>query len=168
MEDDACLAAIVDGDIAALEQLYVELRVPVFAAALAISGDRSVAEDVLQETFVRVYSHAHTFRPGSAARAWVVTIARNLAFDALRRRAREVASGRPDGRVDARASPLELIETLLELEPAERQIVALHDVAGLTHAEIARELGLPAGTVRWKYRVALGRLRARMEEKPDD
>lgn len=41
----------------------------------------------------------------------------------------------------------------------DRQIVVLHDMAGLTHAEIAAELQVPAGTVRWRYRVALARLR---------
>jgi DNA-directed RNA polymerase specialized sigma24 family protein len=52
---------------------------------------------------------------------------------------------------------------LLALPAMERQIVAMHDVVGLTHAEIARALGLPAGTVRWRYRVALWHLETTLE-----
>jgi DNA-directed RNA polymerase specialized sigma24 family protein len=58
---------------------------------------------------------------------------------------------------------LEATAALLALPATERQIVALHAVVGLTHAEIARALGLPAGTVRWRYRVALGRMETILE-----
>lgn len=99
MDAEAALEAIVAGDMDALEWLYRELRVPVFAVALAITADRGLAEDVLQETFLRVYTYARSYQPGSRPRAWVAAIARNL----------------------------------------------LHALVGLTHAEIARALRLPAG-----------------------
>ena len=54
---------------------------------------------------------------------------------------------------------LDVVHALLQLGGVDRQIVVLHDLAGFTHAEVAAELGLPAGTVRWRYRVALARLR---------
>ena len=74
MSDDAgddLLAQIAGGDMRALELLYREMRVPVFAVALAVVGDRGTAEDVLQDTFVRVYAAAPEYRPESRARAWV-------------------------------------------------------------------------------------------------
>jgi RNA polymerase sigma-70 factor (ECF subfamily) len=80
----------------ALEALYRMMRVQVFAVALAVAGDRGTAEDVMQDTFVRVYSAAPGYRPGSRARAWVLTIARHLAVDAVRRRAPGTGAG--DGR----------------------------------------------------------------------
>lgn len=58
---------------------------------------------------------------------------------------------------------LEVTAALLTLPATERQIVVLHALVGLTHAEIARALRLPAGTVRWRYRVALGRLETILE-----
>jgi DNA-directed RNA polymerase specialized sigma24 family protein len=58
---------------------------------------------------------------------------------------------------------LHVINALLQLGDVDRQIVVLHDMAGLTHAEVAAELELPAGTVRWRYRVALARLRPLVE-----
>jgi RNA polymerase sigma factor (sigma-70 family) len=177
VDAESLLEAIGDGDLAALEQLYRELRVPVYAVALAITADRSLAEDVSQDVFVRVYRSARTYRPGSRPRAWVLAIARNLALDALRRRRRELPAEEPASLAstskapfpgdDATVARLELTAALLELGVTERQIVVLHDVAGLTHAEIAGGLGLPPGTVRWKYRLALAHLQTTMKGSRD-
>jgi DNA-directed RNA polymerase specialized sigma24 family protein len=60
VDAEAALEAIAAGDMVALEWLYWELRVPVFAAALAITADRGLAEDVLQEAFVRVCTRTPT------------------------------------------------------------------------------------------------------------
>jgi RNA polymerase sigma factor (sigma-70 family) len=168
-DEDALLAQIAGGDMRALEALYRRMRVQVFAVALAVAGDRATAEDVVQDTFVRIYSAAPRYRPGSRARAWMLTIARHLALDAVRRRAREPVSGiagrsaaAPAGEPDG--IRLDVVNALLQLGQVDRQIVVLHDMAGLTHAEVAAELQLPAGTVRWRYRVALARLRPLLEE----
>ena len=168
--EDELLAQIAGGDMRALEALYRRMRVRVFAVALAVAGDRGIAEDVMQDTFVRVYSAASGYRPGSRARAWVLTIARHLALDAMRRRAREKVSGvAGHGAAAAVGEPdgirLDVVNALLQLGEVDRQIVVMHDMAGLTHAEIAAELGLPAGTVRWRYRAALARLRPLVQEE---
>jgi RNA polymerase sigma factor (sigma-70 family) len=171
VDAEAALEAIAAGDMDALEWLYRHLRVPVFAVALAITADRGLAEDVLQETFLRVSTRARMYRPGSTPRAWVVTIARNLALDAVRSRRREL----PDEAMakatvppvtagdDQTVAGLTVTAALLALPASERQIVVLHAVADLTHAEIAQMLGMPAGTVRWRYRVALGRMETILE-----
>jgi RNA polymerase sigma-70 factor (ECF subfamily) len=117
---------------------------------------------------VRVYSAAPGYRPESSARAWVLTIARHLALDAVRR-ARETMSGVDDRGVAAPAGEpdgigLDAVNALFRLGEVDRQIVVLHHVAGLTHAEVAALLRLPAGHVRWRYRVALARLRPVVEE----
>jgi RNA polymerase sigma factor (sigma-70 family) len=168
-DEDELLAQVAAGDMRALEALYRRLRVPVFAVALAVTGDQGTAEDVMQDTFVRVYSGAAGYRPESRPRAWVLTIARHLALDAVRRRSREPVSGltdddaaAPSGEPD-RIRP-DLVSALLQLGEIDRQIVVLHDLAGFTHAEVAAGLGLPAGTVRWRYRIALARLRPLIAE----
>jgi len=167
--EDELLAQVAGGDMRALERLYRRMRVQVFAVALAVTGDRGTAEDVMQDTFVRVYSGAPGYRPDSRARAWVLTIARHLALDAVRRRTREPVSGMAvHGAVTSVGEPdgisLDVVNALLRLGEVDRQIVVLHDLAGLTHAEVAAELGLSAGTVRWRYRVALARLRPLVAE----
>ena len=168
-DDDELLAQVAGGDIRALEALYRRMRVQVFAVALAVTADRGTAEDVLQDTFVRVYSAAPRCRPEARAPAWVLTIARHLALDAVRRRTGEPASGMADHGAAAPACEpdrirLDVVNALLQLGEVDRQIVVLHDLAGFTHAEVAAELGLPAGTVRWRYRLALARLRPLVAE----
>lgn len=162
---ESSLAAVAGGDIGALEDVYRELRVPVFASALAILRDRTLAEDVLQETFIRVYDHAGMYQAGTRPVAWVLAIARNLAFDALRRASREQASVDPrlGAGEDETISRLATTQALLALDADDRELVVLHDLGGLTHAEIAEILGLPAGTVRWRYRRALERLEQAFE-----
>lgn len=168
-DEDELLRQVAGGDMRALEALYRAMRVPVFAVALAVAGDRSTAEDVTQDTFVRVYSAAPGYRPQSRARAWVLTIARHLALDTVRRRAREPASGMADRGAAPGGEPdavrVDVVNALLQLGEVDRQIVVLHDIAGLTHAEAAAELRMPAGTVRWRYRLALARLRPLVEEE---
>jgi DNA-directed RNA polymerase specialized sigma24 family protein len=85
-------------------------------------------------------------------------------------RARETVSGMSGHSAAAPAGEpdgirLDVVNALLQLAEVERQIVVLHDMAGLTHAEVAAELELPAGTVRWRYRVALARLRPLVQEE---
>lgn len=158
-EHDLVLRAIAEGDLAALERLYREFRVAVFAVAFAVVRDRGLAEDVTHDTFVRVWERAGTYRPGTRPRAWVLAIGRNLAIDAVRSRTSRAQFGEV-GDVSG-SDPLERLQwiaAMSELAPREREIVVLHAIAGLTHREIAGELGLPEGTVRWKYRRALARL----------
>jgi DNA-directed RNA polymerase specialized sigma24 family protein len=62
---------------------------------------------------------------------------------------------------------LALVEAMMTLDSVEREIVALHTLCDLTHAEIATELGLAPGTVRWKYRMALRRLTPLVVEAGD-
>lgn len=162
---EALLGAIATGDLQALERLYRRLRSAVFAVALAVVRDRPAAEDVLHDTFLRIWEKAHTYRPGTRPRAWVLAIARNLAIDARRR---QIPGPALELSLEANElSRLTLTEALMKLEPVERSIVALRALGELTHAEIATELGIPAGTVRWKYRLALARLAPLLTEARD-
>jgi RNA polymerase sigma-70 factor (ECF subfamily) len=167
-EHEAMVRAIAAGEISALERLYRELRAPVFAVALSLVRDYSTAEDVLHDTFVRVWEKADSYRPGTRPRSWVLGIARNLAIDGVRRRARQPPLEDVRAVVeDDRLEPFAYTSALMTLEPLERQIVVLRVVAGLTHAEIAAQVELPPGTVRWRYRLALGRLKPLVSEESD-
>lgn len=166
------LNAVAGGDIDALGELYGRLRTPVYAAALAIVRDPAAAEEVLHDAFVRVYDRAEQYRPGSNPRAWIIAIARNLAYDRLRLERREAASDRleevahHEGSVhagvvapeSAAVDAVALAAALDCLDLADREIVLLRAVAGLAHREIASQLNMAEGTVRWRYRRALRRL----------
>ncbi len=166
---EAALRAVAAGDLEALQHLYHELRPAVYAAAFAILQDPAAAEDVLQDTFLRVHVAAPKYQPGTRPRAWIVSIARHIALDILRKRKREVGleiapSPTIPGSESMVAERMDLLSTLACLEPVDRQIVVLHVVAGLTHREIAVELRLRPGTVRWRFRQALQELARRMGE----
>jgi RNA polymerase sigma-70 factor (ECF subfamily) len=165
---DSALASVAAGEIEALEHLYRGLRVAVFAVALAVVGDRPSAEDVVHDTFVRVYEQADRYRPGTRARAWVLAIARNLAIDAVRRRDRkprfEEIRQTPE---DEPLAAVSWTQALMTLDVVDREIVVLHALGGLTHQEIAAQVRLPPGTVRWRYRAALARLAPSVSETRD-
>jgi RNA polymerase sigma-70 factor (ECF subfamily) len=166
---DSALASIATGEVEALERVYRSLRVAAFAVALAVVGDRPSAEDVVHDTFVRVCEQAESYHAGTRARAWVLAIARNLAIDVVRQRDRKPRFG--EIRRTAEDDPLATLswtQALMALETVDRQIVALHALGGLTHREIAAQVGLPPGTVRWRYRIALARLEPTVSETRDD
>ena len=149
------------GDRDAFEALYRGLSGPVFTVAVRITRDRMLAEDVLQEFFLKLFRTPP--EPGvKNPRAYLYRTARNLALDALRSRPdwSELKEG-----AAARDGP-ERWQRRLDLEGAfgalgeeERQIAALHLNGGLTFREVAQIVERPLGTVLWKYQKALGIMR---------
>ncbi|MDF2664023.1 MAG: polymerase sigma factor [Paenibacillus sp.] len=164
--EETWLEAIAGGRIEALELLYSEWRVPVYGFILSIVNNKALAEDLTQDTFVQVYTKAGLYQKGTKPRSWVLTIARNLAYDALRRTSRmtPVPSEQLDTRPGSGDPASVIVDTLYvtkmlnSLADSERQIVILKLLNGCTHSEIADILQLPEGTVKWKYRKALHRL----------
>lgn len=81
---------IAKGDDAALEKLFLMYKTKVFRVALAILSDPYLAEDVVQETVIRIQQTAKTYQFRNSEREWIMTIARNIAIDTLRKRQREI------------------------------------------------------------------------------
>lgn len=165
MNDDRlreALAQLRSGSAAAFEQIYTELSAPIFTVILRITGDREASEDILQEVFFKLYRAP----PGPEIRkprAYLFRSARNLALDALRRRPREEnLDSLPDLPQPDQEDPsrrLDLERAFAALAPEERGLVSLHLNGGLTFREIARITGTPLGTVLWRYRRAIEKLR---------
>lgn len=135
-----------------------------------------VAEEVTQEVMVAVWRKASYFDPGRAgASTWVFTIARNQRIDRLRRRQSRTAdyvvdpSDEPDAPASGEAIAItaerdEEVRKALEVLPNEQAaIVRLSFFAEKAHPEIARELGIPLGTVKSRLRLALSRLRTLLD-----
>ncbi len=142
------------------DALYRDNRDAVFGYVAGMLGDRHAAEDVTALAFERAFRKRSSFRPARGTpRAWLFTIARNAALDELRRRRRTtgLVGDLPDeGLIDPAADAegalrrSELLAALRELEPREREIVALKFWGGLTNAELARVLDVSesnAGTL---------------------
>jgi len=134
-----------------------------FRYLLRMVGDRPLAEDLLQDTFAAAYTHRHTFRGPGSVKAWLFTIARNGARNALRDGSRTVTDGEALSRAlaalpaDARGPEDELLRlelrteilaALQRLPAARREAAVLRDIEGLSYAEIAAISGSSEGAVR--------------------
>ena len=160
------------GDRAAFEQLYAATRAKLFAVSLRIVREGSLAEEVLQDSFVSIWTHAGDYAQArSAPTTWMAAIVRNRSLDVVRR-TREVpdvddalaANLMDDAPAQAdelqrRAEAHDLHECLGELESEQRQSIALAFFHGLTHSELAAHLRRPLGTVKTHVRRGLLRLR---------
>ena len=149
------------GELAAFDELYRELSKPLFTTLLRLTRDRGMAEDILQDAFVRLYEAP----PGDDVKnpaAWLFRVARNLAIDQIRRESRQQpisTVAEPERPAADHAGRLDL-EEAMALLPVERlEVVTLHLNAGFTFREIADLTGRPIGTVQWQYHRALGELR---------
>lgn len=160
------LSRIAKSDRPAFAELYRATHLKLFGITLRILRQREVAEEVLQEVYVRIWDHAPDFRPGKASPiTWMAAIARNRALDEVRR-------ARP--RIDDKATAVEMIadtgtspldrlvsnddlsrlERCLEkLEDVRRTAVRLAYLDGLSRKELADRLDMPVGTIKtWLHR----------------
>lgn len=164
-----CMKRIKKGDKSALHEIYEAYIGYIYSVVFQVVLNREDAEDVTSEFFIRLMKLGGTYRSGSGHRAWMAAIARNMAIDLLRKRKREVltddfsssvpeqaASDDVEGEVLSDMSLKEALETLV---PAEREIVNLKIMGGLTFREIADILKQPLGTVTWRYQNAVKKLR---------
>jgi RNA polymerase sigma-70 factor (ECF subfamily) len=166
-------AATASFEREALPHLDVLYRV-----ALRLAGDPSAAEDLVQDTMLRAFRGWSGYRPGTNARAWLLTILRNTFINEYRRRRREpvamdieaaephaiyrdVADADPEGEFFARIVDTRILEAVDRLPTPFREVVVLSDMEGLGYAEIAESLGIPVGTV--KSRLFRGRRQLQRE-----
>ena len=125
----------------------------------AVTGDLAEAENVLQEAYARAFARWAQVRAYDFPEAWVRRVALNLAAMAARRLRRRAAAllrlGPPSAIPELSSELLDLQHALRALPLGQRQVVVLHHLVGLPVEEVARELGVPTGTV--KSRLARGR-----------
>ena len=173
--NDGLILRIAQDDGQALEALYAETSAAVYGFILSIVRNPHTAEDLMQETYIKVYLSAARYVPQGKPMAWVLTISRNLALMKLRERASQHIPLEAERSVfPAGKSPEAALDSLM-LEAAmnilgdeERQIIMLHAVAGAKHREIAALLEIPLPTVLSKYRRALAKLNKHMREAGQD
>lgn len=163
---NALIMMTARGDAAAFETLYRQMRKPVYFYALHFCGDRALAEDVMQDTFVTVWSKSGSFIPRGDGRSWMLSIAKNKALDALKKQQRlgsldQLGELSCDDRRLASFEDKAVLDDLLRvLNAKQSDVVLLRHVVGLSLTEIARELDMKKGTVFWMYNNAVKKLRA--------
>lgn len=147
------LRGVGRADTSAFRTLYDQAAPRLFAIALRILGDRALAEDVLQEVFLRVWRRAGSYEAARGApMAWLGTIARNAALDALAARRIDDdldAAERPELAVAAVDPPDARLGQCLKRLPADQaRAICEAYTYGLSHAELSQRLAVPLGTVK--------------------
>jgi RNA polymerase sigma-70 factor (ECF subfamily) len=158
--DPGTVRAAAGGDTGAFEELVRAYQAEVWRFLRHLLGDPQLAEDVTQETFLRVFVRLCTFQYRSRFSTWVFQVARNAGVDALRSRARQERLARMapvPGAVAPADSGSDIAAALGCLSVKLRESLLLVEVLGLRYREVAQVLGVPEGTV--KSRVAQARHR---------
>jgi RNA polymerase sigma-70 factor, ECF subfamily len=181
--DGQLMAAVAEGDCAALEQLYDRHVSRCYGLALQIVRDPSTAEDIVQEVFTKLWSQPGNYSPERGRfGSWLSTVVRNRALDKLRNTRRrserhiidlDVESTSSDIRLDklpdvgpnphdqvwANDTAIVVRQALSQLPPPQLQAITLAYFGGLSQQEVATKLNKPLGTVKTQTRSALRTLR---------
>ena len=172
-EIEALIARVAMGDRKAFRQLYDRTGAKLFGVALRVLGEQGLAEDVLQEVFLRIWDRAGQYRAnGYSPMTWLITITRNAAIDRLRK-ARATGQAAPLSESDLVADPGPgpeaqaiasdgarlLDECLRELPPDRAAMVRGAYLDGLSYADLSRDSGVKLNTVRTWLRRSLMQLR---------
>lgn len=177
-----CIQVMNRGDKDGLRQVYEEYVSYIYGIVRSLLASREEAEDVTSEFFIKLWEKSDSYRAGNGHKGWMATIARNLAIDTLRKKRREEpvdfqmregsgeedcteAASRALHATDGKSVEEEVVGSLTVkeafslLKEPEREVVHLKIMSGMTFQEIADLLGSPMGTVTWRYREAMKKLR---------
>ncbi len=168
---EAWLARSLDGDRGAFHQLYDATSPRVYAVLMKLLAEPAMAQDVLQDTYVKVWAQAEHYRSERGlVLSWIISIARYRAIDLLRAQGRrsshELAAGETQQSTSGNDDPLSdlLHECLAKLADLQRHTIQAAFVHGFTHTELAAREDAPVGTVKSRIRRGLQRLRECMEQ----
>ncbi len=172
MDDEALLAGLSTGDTDVSLAFVRRFRAHVYAVALAIVGDPVTAEDVVQQTFERVWRRGGTYDPRrGSVRTWLATITRNLALDSLRRRKPDPVDptdlirlygpspDEPEASTIRNESRSHLQGALRSLPAEQARALVMAGVYRMTAQEVADAEGIPLGTAKTRIRSAMIKLR---------
>lgn len=172
--EDLVLRLRDEGDREAFALLFRHFAPRVKAFLIRSGSSAAQAEDCAQDVMVTLWQKAHLFDPSRASAAtWIFTIARNRRIDLLRRQNRPEPEDLPWGPAETpdqgdilalRQEGARLDRALRDLPPKQRDLVQRAYFGELSHGEIARETGLPLGTIKSRLRLALDRLRYGMSQ----
>ena len=149
---------------------------------LRLGAPPEMAEELAQESLLTVWRRAGAYNPAvAAASTWIFTIARNLRIDLARRAARAIQvqdpledlapvaasdHATPDAALIAVQDEARIRRAMATLPDDQAKVIRLAFFADKPHSEIARDLGLPLGTVKSRLRLAMARLRALLDDRP--
>ena len=175
-EFDLCIEKILQKDKNGLKDIYSSYGKLVYQQMLAVVKSPQDAEDLTSDMFLRLWETAAQYRSGTGHKRYITVMARNMAIDFLRKRKHEEYTIDDDGvYTEEQAAPEEptdvqviggisFKQALDTLNEAEKEIINLRVGFDLTFKEISETLGIPLGTVTWKYRQAIQKLKKTVKE----
>lgn len=168
------IVALQQGDISAFDEIFERHRRRILAYVRGLVMDKSSAEDITQETFVKLVRRIGSIKPEKGVSSWLYRVARNASVDYLRKRDKEVVSDTAGLRTEVWNDPAvgiqnyeldrQLANAMAGLNVEDRNLMALRYFADLSFREIAGIMRRPLGTVLWRNRRALERLRRLMDK----
>ena len=166
-EFDRCMRRMQKGDKTGLKEIYEAYISYIYAVIRGVVKNKENAEDLTAEFFIKLWNMADQYKAGSGHKTWMTVIARNMAIDFMRKAGREVpeasaadtAAGIADSMENEVVGRMNFRETVEKLPETERQIMTMKLAGQMTFKEIAEVLGIPMGTVTWKYQNSLEKLR---------
>lgn len=160
----------INGDASAFDEIYNLTRKTVYYVALSVLRDKSLAEDVMQTTYLRVLKNIRSYTIGTNASAWIVKIAKNEAINVKKSRMREQSVDEYENSAlfgvsepDTYGELTDLAKRLLPDD--EFSILMLVTACGYKRKEIGKMLDIPVPTVTWKYQNALSKMRNALEKE---
>lgn len=176
LDDQRCVTLAQSGDGKAFAELVARYQDRIYRFLLRLTGAPDAALDLTQDTFLRAYQSLERWRPDALFKTWLFRIARNIAFDRLRREKlvafvaldedfpqQEDPAAGPDAVLET-AQRYRLLEAALAKLPAEqREILLLREIEEMTYDEIALVLELNLGTVKSRIARARTALLAKIE-----
>lgn len=170
--DEKLFEKIGEDDMEAFGKLYDETERVLYAYILSLSKNHNDTLDIMHDTYLKIKSAAHLYKPLGKPLAWMFTIAKNLYLEGIRKEKRFV--NMKDEHIEDNmnlsfvSEPLNklILEAALKvISEEERNIVIMYAVGGMKHKEIARNLELPLSTELSKYHRALKKLKVHLERK---
>ena len=162
---------MADDEAALLRALHDEHAGPLWRYVVHLTGDRAMADDIVQETLIRAWRKLSVLDQ-RGARAWLFTVAHNLVVDASRKahRKHEIGTDTVPERItadetDALLDSWLVADALSSLSAEHRAVIVHAYYVGRSGAEIARELDIPPGTVKSRLHYGLGALRLTLQER---
>lgn len=183
-DDSILMQLIAKAQTEALSELYDRYSRLVYSLAMHALGDSVTAEEVTQDVFFRIWEKAGTYRSDQAkVSTWLISITRNRAIDMLRKRGIRpeghsvgweeqndfaflgTNSRGPEELADQSIQSKQIRDTIARLPADQQRVLAMAFFAGLSHSEIAAQLGEPLGTVKTRIRMAMQKLRGWLREE---
>ena len=187
-EFESAVNRIKKGDKDGLKDIYIAYVKFIYSVIWNIVGSKEVTEDLTSDVFIKLWDALDNYKGGNGHKGFLATIARNAAIDYMRKSGREILmSADPDeedsssgnvgsattvfdtgGTYDPKPAPsteeivtsnFSVEQALSSLSPPERDVVSRKVLGDMSFKEISKELGVPMGTITWRYQNAINKLR---------